>query len=957
MRRRSSLSLRAGQLVPLLLALSLLFPLACGKSGKKVVPCYTDNQRLQLDTTRNYTRNVDSVLRLVNRYRDERDAVREMAALAELGHACRAASRYADAIKAHQRQLHIAGELRDTLMTASALNDLGVNYRRMGLYYEGLSNHITAAETTFSDDSCSAKLLKCRAIAYNGAGNAYLSVGYYKKADDMLRRALDLERQLGSHMGQNVDCSNIGMVYEARGMADSARIYYNRALYHSRMAGSRTGVAYCYMNFGSLSQKGGDMERALYYYRLALDGVDRSRDSWLWLQPCIALAGAFAEAGMVDSAEACLHTAEATARQVGTREFDGKIYVLLAECSRRRGDYPRAYNYLAHAKAAEDTMRSVRRLFEIETLHYETASRREAQERAAADARLRDERAVKWLFVAGCAVFFVLAVLLLRLSVQRKRANRIQRGFIRMRESVFTNITHEFRTPLTLILALSRELYRDNGGEVAQKARNIERQGESLLSLVNRLLDIQRIRSATVPVQLREGNLTSCVEMIVEGYTEYARGRGIDLRFASRERVEAAFSPEYLEKIVNNLLSNAFKFTPDGGRIGVMMWREGRRAYIEVSDTGAGITPDALPYIFKPFYRAKEAAGRAGYGIGLPLAREATEAMGGTLTAKSEVGEGSVFRLTLPLPKHGKAADTAEDTAAGTPGLSGPLLPPADGGQTPGGGDKVSPAPAAAADSAGGRRTAVLVVEDNRSVAAYIGSLFSAAHDVLYACDGAEGMEKAVKHLPDLVITDLLMPNMGGEDFCRRLRADSRTAHIPVIVVTACVTDEDRMRSLEAGADAYLAKPFRSEELLAHAARLLRRGVPRDDTPDSGAAEAAGGLSRYKAADKQFLVQVADAVRRCVAENGSADVQAVAERLCMSPSSLYRRMTSLTGYTPAAYIQRVKVKAACRLLDANPSESLASVAERCGFGDYSSFVRAFRNVCGLTPSQYARRCD
>ncbi len=937
---------RAGRIFPVFFLLLLaLLPLSCGKRAKEAAVSHGDAHMLLLDTTRNHTQNVDSMLVVVQRIRSAGDREREVVALSELGHICRNASRYREAIRAHQSQLRLAEEIDDTLMRAFALNDIGLNYRRMGLYYEAVTNYVASAEVAAAAGEGDEKMVGCRAAACNGAAFVYLSVGHNKKAEEMARRAFSLDQSIDSRLGKVEDCVNMGRVFAAQGMGDSALTYYNAALYNARVVGSGAGVAYAYVGIGELAQDEGDFSRALDFFRRSAHALDRERDLWLWMQPLLSIAETFVRVGETDSAEAYLDKSAETARRIGTNEFDGRIWGLYAECRRLRGDWRQAYLDMSQAKAAEDSMRGKRRLFEIETLQYDTDRRRVERERAVSDARLHSERVAKWLFGAGFALLWAVSLLLLRLAIVRKRTNKLQREFINKRENVFANITHDLRMPLTLILALSRDLRKSAGGDVAKKAGSIEKQGESLLSLVNQMLDLQSMRVSAAPADLRVRDLTAYTEMVAERYEEYARSREVVFHFNSRDRVHTAFSPDYLEKVLNNLLSNAFKYTPAHGHVEVTMWSEGKQACIEVRDTGCGISAEALPHVFEPFYRAEGAMGTDGFGIGLPLARETAEAMGGTLTVKSEVGRGSVFRLTLPLAEKGAAADAdaGRDGETAAAAASGKPLLPAEA-------QKLS-------DTRDGHRSTILVVDDNRSVAAYIGSLFTGRHNVLYAHNGAEGFDKAVAASPDLVVTDLTMPKMDGEELCRKLRADGRTADIPIVVVTARVGAEDRLRSLEAGADAYLAKPFRREELLTHVARLLKRRVEAQTAAAEEAGKGGEDLSRYKDADKQFLTQVTEAVRHSVAETRGADVQTVSERMCMSTSSLYRRMTSLTGYTPAAYIQRVKVKMACRMLDTEPGESFAAVAERCGFGDYSSFVRAFRNVCGLTPSQYVHRCD
>lgn len=299
---------------------------------------YTDAQRLQLDTTNNHTKNIDSLMHFVVKYRQEGDRGREMASLAALGHGYQTASRYADAVKAHQQQLDIAEQLDDTLMKASALNDLGVNYRRLGLYYDGLDYHLRAVETSllYPDDKVGEKMLKCRAIGYNGAGNVYLSIGNYRKADEMLRKALAVETKLNSHLGMNVDLSNIGIVYERRGMIDSAWIYYERSMIHSELADSYTGKAYGYMNFGRLHALKGDYKSAIEEYHRSMSLVHSDRDLWLWMQPALALAEAYVDAGMADSARHQLEKAQSTAHSIGAKEYLPKIDRLYAKLCERR---------------------------------------------------------------------------------------------------------------------------------------------------------------------------------------------------------------------------------------------------------------------------------------------------------------------------------------------------------------------------------------------------------------------------------------------------------------------------------------------------------------------------------------------------------------------------------------------------------------------------------------------
>lgn len=356
----------------------MLIMAACGHS-RKTEPAYTDAQCLQLDTTV-HTKNIDSLLRCVNRWHKAGNRGREMGALAELGHGYQTASQYSDAVKVHQKQLAIAQSMNDTLMEASALNDLGINYRRLGLYYDGLDYHLRAVEKTLTPQgNNNRKLLKCRAIGYNGAGNVYLSIGSFQKADQMLRKALAVEMRLNSHLGMNVDLSNIGLVFERRGMTDSAWVYFRKAMRQSKLAGSTTGQAYGHLNYGRLYTRQNDYDKAVREYRHSMDIVYKDRDLWLWLQPCIGLAGAYIQVGSLDSARHYLDLALQTAQSIGAREYIPQIYHLYADYHEQQGDPRKALEAYRTADERQDSLLGARNLFEIETLQNNLYDRRQQQ--------------------------------------------------------------------------------------------------------------------------------------------------------------------------------------------------------------------------------------------------------------------------------------------------------------------------------------------------------------------------------------------------------------------------------------------------------------------------------------------------------------------------------------------------------------------------------------------------
>ena len=553
------------------------------------------------------------------------------------------------------------------------------------------------------------------------------------------------------------------------------------------------------------------------------------------------------------------------------------------------------------------------------------------------------ERLEKRVILFGAIA--LIAVLLLIVSVGiytsriRKRNFLALRKLSALREQFFTNITHEFRTPLTLILGLSSDLQANDAAEVRDKARSINRQGETLLELINQILDISKVKSAVGKADWRNGNIIAYLSMIVESYRDFAQSHNIQLQYMSKGYVAMDFVPDYVNKVMNNLLSNAFKFTPEYGTISVATWQEEDRLHIDVSDTGKGMDKETLAHVFEPFYQAEDESQHIGTGVGLALVKQIMDAVGGSVTVESIVGKGTTFHVNFPIRNKIKKAvgETATANKAMLP-VDAPELADSEGSDD---------------------QCRLLIIEDNSDIAAYIGSQFADGYAISYAANGNEGLDKAQQLVPDLIITDLMMPGIDGLEVCRQVRANDIINHIPIIVVTAKITEEERIKGLKAGADAYLTKPFNADELHTRVEKLLESRRLLQEKYAQTATECKEDEKQTPiqpvSADQRFLTKVSDVVYMSLSRNMSVDVSFVASSLCMSSRQFHRKMIALTGYTPTAYIQRIKIKKAKTLLDGNPQMNFNEVADLCGFNDYSNFVRAFKNVCGITPTEYRRQ--
>jgi signal transduction histidine kinase/DNA-binding response OmpR family regulator/streptogramin lyase len=538
----------------------------------------------------------------------------------------------------------------------------------------------------------------------------------------------------------------------------------------------------------------------------------------------------------------------------------------------------------------------------------------------------------------------------------------------RLKSRFFANISHEFRTPLTLILGPIRK-WRERTG-IDAEARDLEtaeRNARRLLGLVNQLLDLSKIEAQAMRVRARLMNVVPLIRGVANSFESTADLKGISLDVrADRDAIVAYIDPDMLEKILTNLISNAFKFTQTGGRVAVeaaVVSGDGvvvstpaeEEGFLEilVSDTGIGISPEDIPRLFDRFYQVDSSQARAyeGTGIGLALVKELVDLHHGSVGVKSRAGHGSEFRVRLPLGRrHLKDEEiTASEAPVATPhaerGDAGIALVPADSARTDGIGQ--SAGVSGVADEAGPveGKPVVLVVEDNVDVRVYIKEQLVASYNVLEAEDGAKGVERALEAVPDLIISDIMMPGMDGYRLCRILKEDEKTSHIPIILLTAKAGTEHRIEGLETGADDYLIKPFEPKELVARVRNLIevrRKLRARFNVP------LRPGDIVVASMDDAFLKKAVEAVERHMGEEAFG-VTELGEALAMSRVQLHRKITALTDRPPGEFIRYLRLHRAMELLKRDAG-TVSEIAYSVGFSDPSHFTRRFRELFGTLPS-------
>ena len=872
----------------------------------------------------------------------EGDMLGSIVALRVLGDAQRNESAFDDALTTQSEGLNQAETIQDTLEWVRALNNVGTDYRRMGILDIAQEYHYQAWRLCKVTTDTSFVAIKNQARSLNGLGNIYLTLCNYERADSALRKSLLIEEQLGSMVGLAINYANIGSIFERQGQIDSAWVYYRYSMEANQKAGSTLGIALSHSNFGSLYEREHRYDEAAREYEAGYQLMQDSKDEWHKLNLLVALAGVHNTTRDDAQMLQYLDQARSTADRIQDKEHLADIYTLYYKYYKRHGDWHAALEAYERAIEMRQSSLDMDKFNRMQNTSLTIERNIQNRKMNKAKITLEHERAERRI---ENVTFAVIALLLLGffsffLYIQRiqRRNHKELKKMSSMRETFFTNITHEFRTPLTLILGLSQELQQEESEQIRERAESIERQGQGLLTLINQLLDISKIKSSVGDPRTCRGNVTAHIAMIVDSYRDYASSRDIELIYQPQDQVEMSFVPDYVNKVFNNLLSNAFKFTPPQGKISITMWRADDSVYIDLSDTGHGMDRETVEHAFDPFYQAESDSKHIGTGIGLALVKQIVQASKGQISIESKLGEGTTFHIIVPIINDQAAPQQTLSAATNMP-----LLPHQETDLQD-------------SECEQDESCRLLVIEDNHDIAHYIGSQFEDHYSVSYATDGEEGFRKAVELVPDLIITDLMMPGVNGLELCRQIRSNEIVNHIPIIVVTAKVSEEERIRGIEAGADAYLTKPFNTTELRMLVERLLdsrktlrqkfAQIVIKGQEPDESE------TNKLEEADITFLTKVAALVDQQISQNKNTNVEEIASSLYMSSRQLYRKLKALTGYAPSAYILRLKIRKACELMDADAEMSLTDVAYQSGFDTYSNFSRSFKNICEVSPSKY-----
>ncbi len=504
----------------------------------------------------------------------------------------------------------------------------------------------------------------------------------------------------------------------------------------------------------------------------------------------------------------------------------------------------------------------------------------------------------------------------------------------------FTNVSHDLRTPLTLIsepvaqLAAASNLTPQQNTLMKIADKNVR----ILQRLINQILDFRKYENGKLDVHLTEIDFRNAVSDWMEAFYALARKRDIRLSLTTRPQdapMPMAVDVEKVERVFFNLLSNAFKYTPDNGRIAVDCDYDGERLTISVSDTGEGISERDMGKIFDRFYQVDQVHPK-GSGIGLSLAKAFVELHQGSISVESELRKGTTFTVILPVRHVAETTEAAEkridgrDVAAELDAIDTTIT---------------------FADE----RPIVLVIDDNKDIQKLVGELLNDRYNIILASNGRDGVRMAAKYVPDLIVCDVMMPVMDGLECCRRIKGEVSTSHIPVLMLTACSMDEQRVQGYDSGADGYLSKPFNSAVLRAKCESLIANRRRIKDLWQTSEPVAAGNAAKPQAQtpgsdiDSEFYSRFLEIFRKEIS-NADLGVDMIASRMGLERSQLYRKIKALTNYAPVELIRRLRLQQAHQLI-ISTEKTFSEIAYEVGFSTPAYFTKCYRDAYGQTPTE------
>ena len=855
---------------------------------------------------------------------------------------------------------------------AEYLRDYQKNYETALLYYNQIIQIYQSNDDTLN---VAGTLIEIGNVQTR-LGNDSLALDCYQRSLDIVENSDEWETKVNAY-------KNIGEIYFSQGQFDEALRYFLESYRTGRGNCSTRTFHSVLIDLGKVYLAKNDSRNALMYLNRSLNLADSVNADYETAVSYSTLADLYQSVGQSGKAIRYYHTALNRALDAHSLSLQKDITHKLSGAYSENGHFEKAYVVLAMNKAISDSLNRItaaENLSRLET-KFEFQNLKIQQEneirenRLKADAEIRKQSQMKYFFIAAFLLSCILVLVVYsgfrrkkndsQLLEQQKRQIEEMSGRVHVADqrklSFFTNISHEFRTPLTLILGLVEKLIKEkhDSEKVQSMLATVHRNGIHLYHLINQLLDIRRMDAGNVRLNISEGDILNSCGEIFSNFSHTAAEKGIDYRMIRPPgKIICWFDHDILEKILYNLLSNAFKYTPQGGKVTLNITRipeteiESRSILIVIADNGKGIPEEQIQYVFDRYYQVENIDNHfnIGSGIGLAYTKELVELHKGEINVKSGAKTGTIFTVRLPVHEscfsdedkisHDvlmKSEDTLDYSAIHDLGNSRHDMDGNAGNTMP------------EDDSGTMYKAMLLIVEDNEDLRKFICSIFDMDYQVKQASEGESGYQMALESIPDIVISDIMMPGMDGLELCQKIKTHPHTSHIPVLLLTARAGDENELEGLNSGADDYIQKPFNSDLLKARVQNLL---VSREKLRDKIKRELLLTPREGKviSPDDVFLEKCISLIEDNI-NNHDLNIDLLIQELNASRVQVFRKIKALTGYTPNQLIRNIRLKRAAQMLD-KKSFTVSEVLFHCGFNSPSYFSACFRELYGCTPKEY-----
>ncbi len=825
-----------------------------------------------------------------------------------------------------------------------------------GDFDQAMKNLLLAADI-FEEGNMTSEL----ANNHNSISIVYLYQNDTENGSRYLQKSIDLLEKMDSVDPMRLALGYLNLAYAHS--RDSSSGTYTQIGYEYALKSGKPGIlTHAYVEKAYQHEKAGEYQKALEFY-------EKNLDLSLQLNDLPSLADAYRFKGnalwelgqrqlAIENLEKGLETYK---KANSTPVFLALNLDMLAEAYAITGNYEKAYQAAQERSVFQDSSYSAETLKISSELEAKYENQKQATELANQSLELEKQKNLRNRIILISLVALLLAFIIFQLVMMRRRRQQQEteqalyyqqaeskklKELDQIKSNFFANISHEFRTPLTLIISPLKEIIQGEfKGNLDTYYKVMLRNGERLLQLINQLLDLSKLESKEMHVLASKLEMNTFLQQVAGSFESLAIRKQIDFE------MELENLPTYLwldkdktEKIINNLLSNAFKFTKEEGKVVLRLKQQSNEVQLTVEDSGIGIPNADLPHIFDRFYQVDPSKSRSydGTGIGLALTKELVEIQHGTISVSSKEGVGTVFSAVWPLGNEHFSVEeiaheenkTVEEKSVNAPELI--LTEKALNSEAP-------------VHSNG---TRILLVEDNDDVRFYLREKLQDKFIVSEASNGKIGLQKAIEEVPDLIVTDVMMPEMDGNELSHQLRQHTQTSHIPVIMLTARGDLDSKLAGLQTGADDYLTKPVESRELLVRINNLiaqrqqLREKFAREIIFSSGKEDA-----KSMSQDEKFMHQVMEILQTNL-EDEEFGVEELARSLHLSRYQLLRKIKALTGKSVSVFIRWVRLNRAKELLEKDQG-TVSEIAFRMGFNSVAYFSSCFKEEFGIPPSKVA----